>query len=733
MTSAVRSLPAHVPPPPPSQNIHRAPPPSSSRLAEDALSILEGAARASQSSSSALGQQELGPSPQQAERLLRQGLAEACSSPLMSRQQVREKARFNRPLGVYFLARAKGIWVSSVRTVNPYMPNHDCMETLEDGSGGCTRVQIEMRVYAREPLTEESLRQAHICLRDRKYRTYLCDRKEDAELHRKEYVVIDHPELHFCLLTGRLHLCGEGICFLAQTRFNHSDGYQAVCPITGIAACNRDGVLIGSEFWRAGRRIGQGSGGGGGNLGSAFSVTQQNQRHYSSSADDLTRLMDMLAESHAELLSTSTSSLEPTTVPAIAKTEPNEGSLALALAVEGKIKKAPRKRTGKHRELDRFIAARHETGFVHRKKLESRVWLDWAQKFAEWDLWLDMLCSMDSFQKIAEHLRDITQESYRRVWGLKGLIKRYAAAMVYVAFCPERYMHERKAMAEEITQSVKRLTSSMSSSGGDKPMIFSQLVDAAMGALTRTRRGDVYSDVRPTMALTMGDKGQQLSLTSGKDGDGPPGEDVSSKSRGVIVAFDPETQDPRGRAMGQMRAQIEFYTNRVVQLWVIVNESCAPLVLASGSTGEASSPVEFFPLSHFVFGALDCFADGLCVTLNASEAGMTSQGTMPWFAVPPDGEMKRHLPKEWDFVGCGLYSHAHCKIVQSNMAYAITSAMQSGRMPRDFIMTYTREWSDLKLETMPWIAELPNKSIFRPPPKKLAFVNTQTPSGRTIA
>jgi len=67
------------------------------------------------------------------------------------------------------------------------------------------------------------------------------------------------------------------------------------------------------------------------------------------------------------------------------------------------------------------------------------------------------------------------------------------------------------------------------------------------------------------------------------------------------------------------------------------------------------------------------------------------------------------------------------------MAYAITSAMQSGRMPRDFIMTYTREWSDLKLETMPWIADLPNKSIFRPPPKKLAFVNTQTSAGRTIA
>lgn len=597
---------------------------------------------------------------------------------LISRYQLRQSVQFTQPLGVYFLTQAKAMWMAATPTAMPFLPNHDCM--IKGAS--CSRVQVRMCVFIRDPPTEQNVRDAHVCLKVAQ-RHYLCDRPSDQALHRRELAVIDHNDLYFCNFTGRLHICGQGMCALARHNTQRDDDYQAVCPITGfVPDMGATGVVVGSEFWKAGEEVGSRS-------DNSSSVTAS---QYSVSADDLTRLMAMHAPPQPhELLQQKQKQTVKHHHHHHPKQQPSIPVITATSAAGDQVvpSAASRKKSGKGKELERFIAARNETGFVHRKKLESPLWLEWMQKFAEWDMWLDTLMSMTTFQQIAAHLKDILQESYRRVWKLDGLVRRYATALVYAAFCPERYINERRIMADEVTHSVRRLASSTSAADPNKPVIFSQLVDATMGALTRTRHGNAYTDASAVVATAP---------------------TLDGKSRGTVVVLEEGQGPPRAGEQNELRARVTHYAQRVLHLWAIVNE----LFFAPP---DHPAVLECFPLAHFVFAALDCFADGMSVSLDYSQSGGSE--TYRWDIIHEDNDMRRCLPKEWECIGANLYDHSYSKMCHNNCLYLLTTAIQTGRIPRDYLVTYKREWSDLKIDQAQWLCQSPNKAIFRAPPKKL--------------
>lgn len=376
-----------------------------------------------------------------------------------------------------------------------------------------------------------------------------------------------------------------------------------------------------------------------------------------------------------------------------------------ALAIQKPAQAPAKKRVHKDRELDRFIAARHETTFMHRKKFESSVWLDWAQKFADWEPWLDALMAMDTFQKVETHLKDILQSSYRKVWGLDGLVQRYAAAVVYASFCPERYSNEDRLASDRVCHLVRRVADHTG------PVIYSRLVDKTLGVLTRTHRGHTF--VRSNA--------QQLLLAASAGGasahpllleDSP----VSKAGTGAIVLVgDDEPGALERDERTALRRRVTQYSQRVLHLWAIVNEQ------ARGMAG-AETALEHFPLLHFVFAALDIFADGLGMSVTVPTTYRGAPGAdevRSVHLVRPDGEMQSMLPREWDCIATGIYQHSYVQTTYTNTIATLISAVKSGRMPRDYLFTYQRQWSDVGLDRAPWIAPLPNKSIFKHPPKRV--------------
>lgn len=593
--------------------------------------------------------------PDDARHLLERGcraVAGESGTPLM-RQELKRLMQFTAPLGLYFLSQAKMLWLDSRRDVMPYLPNHDCMA---DGAQ-CRRVRVTIRVFVRNPATEENVRAAHLCLWDHARRMWLCTCPQDGEVHRRELAAVDHDELYFCGLTGRVHVCGQGVCSLARIDMRRCDEYQAVCPITGLVASDQLNVTVGSEFWKAGQEVGS----------SSDRRDEAEHLRFSTSADDLSRLMRKHAPRTADELH------------------------AISTSPKQQQQQQKKKASSKGRELERYIAARNEATFMHRKKFESPLWLEWAQKFAEWDLWLDVLLGMDTFQKVSQHLKDITQENYRKVWRLDGLVRRYAAAVVYAAFCPERYTNERRLMSDEVAHSIRRISDGRHQASKG-PVIFSQLADATLGSITRTRHGQAFTD-------------SALATVQPSTGSGSGGGELISLKTGEVVQSMPGRND-------ELRARVAHLSQRVLHLWTIMNESCQGQGLLAAPLQQS---LECFPLAHFVFPALDCLADGLCVTAET--------GAVPMYAIPPDPDVRRQLPKSWECIGAGIYDHSYSKLVHSNCIYAVTSAMQSGRMPRDYLVTYQRQWDDVQLERQPWIAALPNKTIFRPAPKKLLLNN----------
>jgi hypothetical protein len=151
-------------------------------------------------------------------------------------------------LGRHFLKHARAIVMHRNRHCRPLpLYTHRC-----GVRGACDFLVVVLRVHAQLPLTEWTLRYAHVCLQVEGANTRLCGwgghgaersaraqsadqqkavwEREAAAMHQWP-VVLELPDVYVCQVTGALHLCGMQC---ADYKYATAVGdYAAVCRVTG--------------------------------------------------------------------------------------------------------------------------------------------------------------------------------------------------------------------------------------------------------------------------------------------------------------------------------------------------------------------------------------------------------------------------------------------------------------------------------------------------------------------